>query len=102
MQPLLVHTGCNLCAFKTDQSPKNVMFIFTNVAVMEIVTIIDANVTLDGVKILIAVVQVQVSTIIIIKMLEMYTVRREKLNVLTNKLCSNHVQVFSAHPVSNI
>ena len=28
---------------------------------MEIVTIIDANVTLDGVKILIAVVQVQVS-----------------------------------------
>ena len=37
------------------------IFIFTNVAVMEIVTIIDANVTLDGVKILIAVVQVQVS-----------------------------------------
>ena len=28
-----------------------------------------------------------------------YTVRREKLNVLTNKLLSNHVQVFSAHPV---
>ena len=67
----LVLTGCNLCAFKTDQSPKNVMFIFTNVAVMEIVTIIDANVILDGVKILIAVVQVQVSNIIIFKMLEM-------------------------------
>ena len=61
MPQKLDHTGCNLCAFKTDQSPKNVMFIFTNVAVMEIVTIIDANVILDGVKILIAVVQVQVS-----------------------------------------
>ena len=57
----LVLTGCNLYAFKIDRSPKNVIFIFTNVAVMEIVTIIDANVTLDGVKILIAVVQVQVS-----------------------------------------
>ena len=31
--------------------------------------------------------------------LPLYTVRREKLNVLTNKLLSNHVQVFSAHPV---
>ena len=28
-----------------------------------------------------------------------YTVRRENLNVLTNKLFSNDVQVFSAHPV---
>ena len=29
-----------------------------------------------------------------------YTVPREKLNVLTNKLLSNHFQVFSAHPVT--
>ena len=57
----LALTGYNLCAFKIDQSPKNAMFIFKNVAVMEIVTTIDANVTLDGVKTLIAVVQVQVS-----------------------------------------
>ena len=31
--------------------------------------------------------------------MDLYTVRRENLNILTNKLLSRDVQVFSMHPV---